>query len=353
MSDKISNRDYVALARLPELYDGKGWHNKGNPTEVFSIKELPLVFFDFTFCNAGVLTPTGKFVETGQRYAVSVNDGLPIGNAIGERYATPQNAELFELMEKALEGSAYKICSCGTLDDRQEFFVDAKADNVQVAGRTIAPFVGLNRIFGGIGSIQICGHSTVVQCGNTSYLFRKEAANAKDLVQTKNTINVTSRLPLIQKAIEKTHGFQADWNAAMNQAANMTYNANQSRETYVGLIVPDGKELSTRSVNRVNRLNELRVRGAGNKGENVADWASAVTDYYTHENAGSEDSSDSKEEFLIKQWYASERGSGAKIKAEFTRKLFVKGEINRKQLGDWQERGKALIEDSELTEVLD
>lgn len=70
------------------------------------------------------------------------------------------------------------------------------------------------------------------------------------------------------------------------------------------------KGLSSRATNTVDRLLELHTRGAGNKGESLADAFSAVTDYYTHFSSG-------KVENVYKQVLSSDYGAGQVAKNDF------------------------------------
>lgn len=349
MSHKINKElDKVYLAEIPELFNGLGWHKLGTPTKTFNEKTVAPVLFSHGYSDAGIILPDGKFYPTGERYAVALDNNLPIGGAIGERYHTPSNAELYKLFTEALAGSDYDICSCGTVDSRVEFFVDAKSKTQKVAGRDYSPFVGLHRQFGGKTSIVVCGHGTVIQCGNTTALFLRETGKDDERISAKNTTNVMDKLPEIKKAIEAQHGVQKLFVKAMEASAKVAVSPEQARQAFVGFEVT-GK-LNTRSVNRVNRLLDLFATGPGNTGKNGSDWFNAVTDYYTHENAGSLDTrlnADEQAKFLAKQWYSSERGSGSIVKTELASRLFTKGEFQTDYFTGLQKTGAGIIKASE------
>lgn len=351
MSDKITQRDYVFLAEIPELFNGKGWHGKGLPMNEFTVETMRPVLFRHRLVQTTV--DNGMYpVHTGDFIAIAEDDLLPVGKSVGNRFNTPLNEELFMLMQDSLAGSEYKIVSCGTVDNRNEFFVDAKwqGGTLKAGGRDVVPFVGLNRGFGGIQSLTIGGHNWVMQCANTTRLFRSEIGNSETGIVIKNTQAMAQRLPSCALHIEKNHGFQVNWAKAMDAAANEPVSRSDAREAFAGLIVSDAAtKLATRSANRVNRLVNLFATGAGNKGENLADWLSAVTDFYSHESAGSVDGCGSRESFLDKQWFASERGSGAKIKEETTKAILDirKGELKTEAFKAWQKRGQAIIMESD------
>jgi hypothetical protein len=356
MSAKITKIDRVFLTKIPELFDGRGWHKQGTPTDTITAETVAPILFSHRFEPAGVFV-NGEFVTTGEQYATANDNNLPIGKAVSTRYATPSNAELFELIREALAGSDYGIVSAGTLDGRNEFFVDAKGTNMRAAGRDIAPFVGLHRCFGGDSSVAIGGHTMVVQCANTTALMRREFSKREDNVSIKNTLGIYARLPEVKAEIERVHGVNAMFARAMEDSASEKIVRDDARAAFVGLIAGDKPKLEgkrvARTVNRANRLLELWGTGAGNGGENVADWFNAVTDFYSHENAGSEDGADSKGEFLEKQWYSSERGSGAAVKSRVSGLLFDKGTLVRPAFYSLRDTGAAILAASAAEIVVD
>ena len=343
MSHKITQRDAVLLRPIPETFDGKGWHGLGLPTPIINAESAKIVLWPYSFAQSGIMTDNG-FLATGQRYVVSSDDGLPVGNAVGKNWNTPQNAELFELFVNALAGSGYEIVSVGTVDNREEFFIDAKAnETMNTTHRTIAAFVGLHRFFGGRGPLIISGHSMVCQCANTTALFRSEAAKAEDSIRAKNCTNIMGKLDEIRKSIELAHGVAAEFAEAMKQAEAMPLKVDAAQRAFVGLIAGDNKELSMRGVGRVNRLVELFKIGAGNRGESVADFVNSVTDFFTHESTGSVDAADSKEDFLVKQYHSSEFGTARNFKARFVANAFQGDKVNRGFLPELAKIGKAVI----------
>jgi hypothetical protein len=351
MAHKITSRDTVYLANLPELFAGLGWHGLGTPTVDFTAPNLSKVLWAHEMAPAGIQTPNG-FVATGERYAVSKDDGLPIGQAVGKNWASPSNLELFELFSEATAGSNYKICSVLTVDGREQFAIDAKGDNIKAGSRDWAPYVGLHRFFGGKGKLLVKGHGKVMQCGNTTALFVSSVGDAESVISCKQTGAIFAKLPLIKAQIEKQHGVSAMFAAAMAEAESVTVKTETAARAFVGLLT-EGKALSTRSVNRSNRLVQLFKSGAGNRGENLADVFNALTDFYTHESAGSVDSAESKEDFLVKQWHASEFGGAATRKSELAEMFFdaKEGKPRNGVVAHLAKMGRASIEASEAETV--
>lgn len=351
MAHKITNRDTVYLAKLPELFQGLGWHGLGTPTDDFSAPNLKKVLWNHEMVPAGIQTPSG-FVPTGERYAIAADDGQPIGGAVGKNWASPSNSELFDLFSEALAGSQYKIVSALTVGGREEFAIDAKGDSIKSGSRDWSPFVGLHRHFGGKGKLIVKGHGTVMQCGNTTALFLRSVGEAEGAISSKNTGAIFGKLDAIKLAIERQHGVSAMFAAAMAEAESVSVKVETASRAFVGLLT-DGKPLSTRSVNRANRLVQLFKGGAGNRGENLADVFNALTDFYTHESAGSVDGADSKEAFLVKQWHSSEFGGAADRKTELASLFFdvKEGKPRGGVLANLAKVGRASIDASEADTV--
>lgn len=346
MGHKINVQvDKLLLAPIPELHYGYGWHKLGTPNEDWSVENLKAVLFRHKYGMAGMMTEDGTFHPTGQKYAFAEDNGLPIGSAVGEDWETPQNVELYEMFNSALLGSNYKVVSCGTIDSRVEFYIDAKGDNIQAGNRDIAPYVGLHRMFGGRGRIECSGHNTVIQCGNTSAAFLAEAAKSATAIGTKNSKFVSQRMDWFKQQIEMVHGVNAEFARAMDAAEGESISHREASLAFVGILSPD--RLSTRTVNRVNRVHELFIDGNGNRGQSLADWYNALTDYHTHESSGSPEESDDVDSLRIKQYYSSEYGSGRQFKATLTNQLFKRGEPQIEQFVDWQARGRVIMDRSE------
>lgn len=352
MAHKIEKRDTVYLAAIPELFDGKGWHGLGITPKAFDEKELASVLFEHSVSPAGILLPNGKFHPTGELYASSLDDGLPIGTTVSDRWARPTNKKLFVLFRDALAGSDYEIVSCGTVEDRIQFFVDAKAKKTaKAAGRDVANFFGLHSGYGGKTSTVFSGHAQVIQCSNTTALFLAEAMKNEGVIRAKNTTNVLDKLPGIQKAIELQIGVAGEFVRALESAAKIkVVDVRTAKQAYVGLLgtvsgVPI-TELSTRSANRANRMAELFLSGKGNGGENVADFYSGATDYFTHESATSEDE-EKKDEFnqkrRAKQWFSSEFGTARNTKTELHKFLFGDLKNVKNAFGKLRETGEKII----------
>ena len=365
MADKIFARDGAFFAEIPELFDGKGWHGKGTPTKEFTLETVRKALFDYELKPAGVMTGKG-FVKTGEFYAVAGDDGLPVSGAVGDRYWTPQNEEIFSLFERAIAGSGYKIVSVLTIDNRSQFCVDAKGENMKAGKREIAPFVGAYRAFGGQSRLMFPGHTQVVQCANTSRLMVCEAGKRDDVVAFRNTEGLARRMDEVQRAVENIHGVNAQFAAAMKEADEIPLAVNDARLAFAGLLTggkpllkkgADDARATSRTVNRVTDLVTLFRKGIGNGGETVGDWFNAVTEGYTHGFAetSKRESADEIQARKEKQYYSSEFGSAGNFKANVVQQLFPRQDrqttVSVGYIGELVEAGKASVAGSDEKEL--
>jgi hypothetical protein len=344
MAHLITKRDVVFLARIPELFSGKGWHGLGRPNDNWSREALAAALFSHEYADAGIMRD-GSFMATGERYAIAADDGMPVGPAVGARYWTPQNADLYALFCDAIAGSGYSVVSVLTVGNRVEFAVDAKADAIAAGRRKVSPYVGLHRAFGGISSLVISGHSTVVQCGNTTALFRREAAGSDEALSYRNTGGLEARLDDVKRDIEKAHGVAKQFAEALAAADAAPMATADAAAGFAG-ILSDGKPLvgatgNLRTANRVARLLDLFRNGKGNRGESVGDWFNAATDFYTHESATGGDK--------LKQWSASEFGTARDFKARLAARLFKSGAVRHDALADIVDAGRRSLLASDVT----
>ena len=340
MSHKITENDAVFLAILPELFDGKGWHKLGIPTTDWTAANLARALFTHRMEPAGIFID-GEF-QTGEDYYAVANDtNKPIGAAVGRVFRTPDNVTLYRFFEEAIQGTGYEVCSVGTLDNRNEFFIDAKGKLKSVAGREVMPYFGLNRMFGGKGSVVGAAHQTVMQCANTTEIFRSQVS--EDASKMKNTLNIFEKLPQFKATIQASRAIEIQFDLAMEDAAQTLVNKDDAREAFAGYIATD--TLHSKSIGRVNRLLKLFKDGKGNEGKNGADWFNAITDFFTHESAANSDTKDAeaKQDAIVKQWYASEHGKAREMKAKLASSLFVKGAFAKDLFRGFVQSGKNLI----------
>jgi hypothetical protein len=108
-------------------------------------------------------------------------------------------------------------------------------------------------------------------------------------------------------------GCQALYKAEFERLMKIDITPSNARNLFTGWSLRNDKdkEISTRGLNKVNRMTELFVSGKGNSGKNRADAFSAVTDFYTHESTRSRGAN------VGSQFVSSEFGLGRMAKQDF------------------------------------
>jgi len=157
-------------------------------------------------------------------------------------------------------------------------------------------------------------------CNNTfncNLLDRNDKRLRISIAHTKNMETALADVPEIVAAAFVT---AEKFVATMQTFAAIAISENDARAFFTGFLsAKDANEeesaandseraiISARRANQIARLVELFQTGKGNVGQNLADVFSAVTDYYSHESSGGEDT--------FKQIASSEFGNGAAMKA--------------------------------------
>lgn len=294
--------------------------NRENSGICYEMEERPLVYQN-GIDEAG----SPIYVPSGSKQIVSLDNGLPIGPAVNESYTMISNNEVFDLIEKSLDGTKHTIDSTGSVKARSIVFVSVKLDEgFKAAGRLTES--RLNFLWGHSGKMALITKTglTQVVCANTVMMALCEHSDFK--LSVKHTKNAKAEIVNLEKAIaahiKVCDGFQE----LMDKFANISITPNQAEKMFAGFLAKsDGKELlplSTRTRNTIDRLYQLFKGGAGNNGDDMADVVSAITDFYTHESSGGGN--------RWKQFESSEFGAGNTAKINFIEA--VKTEEDRKAL---------------------
>lgn len=245
---------------------------------------------------------------------------LTLGQAFNPETYTPlSNAQFLELIFGTIGGTDHEIWSAGSVCGRTKIFTSVKLaglDKFKAAGRDFEPFLNFGSGHGKAATLWINTSNICTVCDNTltmNYLHTIQLAKDQDNDQIaiirKHTKNLQITLPEISKLIDKAIGVQAEFQIALESLANIPCQQNKAEKIYTGFVSPpEAEKLSSRGRGIVDNLLSLFTRGKGNKGENMADLFSGVTDYYSHESAG---------ENRWKQFVSSEFGAGANRKSEF------------------------------------
>lgn len=257
----------------------------------------------------------------------SDNPEIRVGKPIHcETYGFISNREFLEIIGESISSiTGATVESVGSVCERGRIFVSVaipEAKEFKAAGRSFLPYLNffsshdLSAPFGAQAST-VC-----IVCDNTFRMNLHQEKGGELQVRIPHTRNASKRLENIPQLVDAYCGTQAKFKAILDGMESAPVAQNDANAFFAGLLTvktnseanaflrksaDDIPEMSTRKTNQINRLSDLFVSGAGNTGSNRADVFSAVTDYYSHESSGGEDS--------MRQLASSEFGSGQTTKA--------------------------------------
>lgn len=322
----------------------QAWHGLTEVVDVITQK----VAFPWELKEMPVYVHTGKLTKVpGFKVFVASDDKLLCGKPMAETYQALSNAEFWETATEALEGTGAIVESAGTIMDRSRRFITIKLadDQKTIGGRTFKHRISFIDSIDGTTHFYAVNTSVCVVCANTARMVMGDMTG-EFRFKLKHTKGLRAKIEGMSSQIENMLGVRAQFEAALQMAANEPLVESNARNLFAGWLGTDAEKLSTRAVNTVDRLTGLYRKGAGNNGQTLLDGVSAVTDFYSHESSGGED----KAGFRWKQELSSEFGAGARAKTDFLSALFLteKGkvrEINRNGINEMQNRGGKLLAD--------
>lgn len=294
------------------------WHGLTTLKEIIRFEDA----FPYEIERAPIYTGKGEQIPGWSVFTCS-DDGLIAGKPVADTYIAINNSRFWEMVANSVGGSGYVIESAGTLFDRSRRFLTVKlnvdGESFKVGEREFHSRLSIVDSIDGSTRLYAVNTNTCVVCANTAQIAMGDKSGTFNLT-AKHTSGLLLKIEDIEKAIDAYIGSTAQFKAALAQANSIPVKPENAREAFAGFLGNErGEALSTRSLNTVGRLVSLYRGGAGNRGETLLDVYSAVTDYWTHESSGGE----SKPGFRMKQFLASEYGSGAKAKADFFGEIFT------------------------------
>lgn len=268
-------------------------------------------------------------------FTASDNPNMIIGKPFAdETYGIVNNSQFLQVLSDSFQGIEHQIYSVGSVKNRKQVFVTIRLvglEKFNAAGREHEAFLNAINGFDQATALSFITSNIATVCANTVAFNLRHKGQLVDcrFIHHKGIIEKIENMPqIIEAAIETQNGYIDQ----LNQLAEQKVTHQQARDCFIGFLHGKVNEpISTRRVNVVNRLCELFRSGAGNKGENKADMFGAVTDFFTHENAGGENK--------MKQFASSEFGNGADKKREFLL-ILLDNEVFEKTI----EYGKQAIE---------
>lgn len=197
--------------------------------------------------------------------------------------------------------------------DRCLAFETEQLEQFKAGGREFKPFINFGNGHDKSSVLWANTSNVCTVCDNTFQMnlnaVEKQVVAA---VNARHTKNVALRLPELGMIIRNATVLQQEFALAFEVLAETKIHDTYAEGLLVGFISQDDDAtgLTTRAKNIVARLMSLFRSGRGNHGETLADLFSAVTDFYTHENAGNGKNPG-------KQFQSSEFGTGMQRKQEF------------------------------------
>jgi len=290
---------------------------------------------------------TIKDEESGERLPwvylrCSDNPALNVGQPYNPATFQPvNNAAFLDMIKQSIGGTSHKVVSVGSLRNRGRVFVAielAGMEKFQAAGREFGAYLNFGNGHDKSSVLWVNTSNICTVCDNTftCNLLSVENKAAKAIeddnlnIRQRHTKNVSLRLPEIAKLVDKAIGVQAEFKLEMDKLAEISIDVSGANRLFAGFIgrnITDIKKgLSTRSLNTVAKLGELFVSGKGNRGENLSDAFSAVTDYFSHQSSGGDN--------MWRQIISSDYGAGNAAKQEFW-ELVTAGDVSAaKSIGE-------------------
>lgn len=244
--------------------------------------------------------------------------GLIIGQPFNPAsYKAVFNAEFLKIAETLV--AKYPGCiveSVGSLRNRARVFISLRlpkdsGGTFVAGGREFRGFFNLLNSFDFSCPIMGTGSNICVVCNNTFSAAMAQGFADDDSCAAIGRHKKGLNLDALTKMMEEAIGAQLGFKEEFDKLAARSISIEQAQWAFAGFVGDRRAALTSRSNGIVEELDALFRKGKGNNGQTHADWFSAVTDYYTHQNATSKADSAGK----AKQWLSSEFGTGAKTKA--------------------------------------
>lgn len=307
----------------------QAWHNKTIVKAIIRLAESWLAQWNLVksplFSSDGSQTEFCELVCTDDR---KIKVGKPVHC---ETYGLIDNPEFLRIVQDSIDlipGATVE--SVGSVCDRSRIFVSVSVPQIKelsAAGRTFLPFLNFLSSHDMSAPFLVNMSTVCTVCDNTfrANLHSEEAGKGLKAfkVRVPHTKNASKALANIPGLVDAFCGTARRFGAIMETLGNEGIARQEARafitgSLFTGDVMTASKliasrpeksalELSTRRTNQIDRISDLFVSGAGNRGETKADLFSAFTDYYSHESSGGRENA-------WKQVESSEFGAGQNAK---------------------------------------
>jgi hypothetical protein len=259
-----------------------------------------------------------------------------------DSYRVISNLEVWQCVQKSIEGLGCKIVTAGSLDNCKKFYVSVELEgskDLKTASGDKFQAV-LNFLTSHDGSINLLAKDWMhrVVCANTFGWCAAYEGGAVS-VRVPHTKNAGIQIDNLGTYLNTVLNGRTKIMEAMSHLETLKMES-PSQAAYVSaafLNGPDADEISTRTYNRAVEIRDLSVSGKGNSGKTRADMFNGLTDYFTNGNgAGGEKASKAK------RWSTATFGAAAEHKEGFLNLL-----LNESDYSEALERGEKLFRDKE------
>lgn len=240
-----------------------------------------------------------------------------------ETYTLLTNKRFLEIVQDALNRIPGAIvASVGSLCGRARIFVTLKIAQLEImetAGREFKPYLSFLSSHDKSAPFTGVLNTTCTVCNNTFSMNLLDADGDAFRIRIPHTKNMEAHLKDVPEIVAAFFRTSQKFAEVMNALHSIPITTEDARAFFAGFLFDkaesetDGKtgkeigEISTRKANQIDRLTILFREGKGNKGANLSDVFSAITDYYSHESSGGDDK--------LKQEASSSFGDGAAMKS--------------------------------------
>jgi hypothetical protein len=279
MAHRIEKRDkqqgrQMAWHDLTEIVTNLDLDNNWLRTG-WDIEEVPLT------------TPDG--VEVPFKILVGSDDKEVIGKPFAGTYKPISNNNFLNMIKEATAGiKGMAVESVGSVCNRGRVFVSISlkdSSSYKIGHRQFNEYLNFGNGHDQSSVLWVNNTNICTVCNNT-FSYNLTNKNSQVNARVFHRGDVELKLTNIAEIIDAHIGSQAFFKAEFERLMSESMSVDNARNVFAGWSVRNDseKELTTRGLNKVNRITELFVKGAGNTGSNRADAFSAVTDYYTHES---------------------------------------------------------------------
>lgn len=255
-------------------------------------------------------------VDTEYNILVASDDGQVIGKPFADSYRPITNADFLKLIKDSITGiKGIKVESIGSVCNRGRVFVSLSlkdSSSYKIGDRQFNDFLNFGNGHDQ-SSVLWANNTNVCTVCNNTFSYNLQNNNSEVDVRVFHRGDVELKVSNMAEIIDAHLGCQALYKAEFERLMKIDITPSNARNLFTGWSLRNDKdkEISTRGLNKVNRMTELFVSGKGNSGKNRADAFSAVTDFYTHESTRSRGAN------VGSQFVSSEFGLGRMAKQDF------------------------------------